>query len=901
MTSTESPATLVCCKFVASLAVTALMLACLSPAWAQNPPVAPPQSPEATSGPPLFEHWKINLDVGARYFDLSGDQPGMFVEHRDITRGFFVNNAGLHFESAKSPFSFRLNASEVRELDETIAASLSKAGKLRTTFLWDRLPRYYSTGTSLFHAAAPGNLIVSPAIRAGFQALIDGQTPQPPTNISPALAPFARAELAAGTVSALRIQRDQAGLRQTGKIGRVELHVQAKSTLYRGNLPKGTGTFARQNNGAPPPTSGQPKLGPPNDGVWESLGTEFPEPTEYRTTDFKAGAVVSGVKWRFGLDYRFTLFRNNVGTLTFQNPFRATDKVGETNPGANCPGFPPNSPGVIMPCPGSGRGRYRAVSQQLSLPPDTDYHSVTGWWGFDLPQKTQFRGLVSWGVSSQNDPFLAYTLNTALNGTGPGFANNIPSGTSVTSVAALPQRSLNGQVRSINVDSSLVSKLWKNMVFRLQYRNEDMKNKSPSIAFPGYSRFGDSHWVTAVDYYGVPIQNFPVSFTRQDGIASWEWDIASWVTWNAEYQYETWKRTNRDVPHSAENSFEARLGFKLPRKAKFTADFTYSDRVPDFYRTAPIVFNPNLNSNLAYSAVGAFGPGWEIPSTGCTSSSSSCTAAVVFDPTVPLEFSQLRRFDEAARRRYDGKTSLDVPLTTRVNFSASYRYLRDNYGKGFYGMHFDDQTSVDGELTFSVGERTFLYMDYSRQFDSYRYLSLGNLICGPSCVNGAPPNVASCCAVYAKANSWDRTSRSTLDTAQFGFDWAPSGEKTTVDMSYGYSFAKDQIHTFNPFPPILAISPLTAGTYDYPDTRNRFQEVLFSVTRKLRPGLDLGVQYRFESYLLDDFFLNNLQPYSQGLIAPGGVLANLPRQTFLNARFTTYHAHEESFFVRYSF
>jgi len=893
MTSTKSPATLAWWKFVASLALTALMVTCLSPASAQNaptsaqnapasaenaltsaqnPPAAPVLSPEATSGPPLFEHWKINLDAGARTFDLSGDQPGMFLEHRDITRGFFVNDAGLHFVSAKSPFSFRFNASDVRELDETIAASLSKAGKFRTTFLWDRLPRYYSTGTSLFHAAAPGILIVSPAIRAGFQALVDGQPA--PAVVGGPLPPFARAELAAGTVSALRVKRDQAGLRQTARFGRLELHVQAKTDFRRGNRPKGTGTFARLVNA-------NVNFG---DGRWESLGTELPEPVEYRTTDFKAGAVVSGAKWRFGIDYRFTLFRNNVGTLTYQNPFRVTDNVGVTATGA--------------PSPGSAIGRNRFVTQQLSLPPDTDYHSATAWWGFDLPRKTQFRGLASWGLSSQNDPFLPYSQNAALNGTGLGFANNIPSGTSVTSVAALSQRSLNGEVRNINVDSTLVSKLWKNMVFRLQYRDEDMKNKSTSILFPGFSRFGESHWVTAIDYYNIPIRNLPVSFTRQDGIASWEWDIASWVTWNGEYQYESWKRTNRNVPHSGENSFLGRLDFKLPRKIKFEADFTYSYRVPDFYKTVPMVFNPNLNSTLVNDPRGPFGPGWEIPATaGCTAASASCTAAVVFDPTVSLEFSQLRRFDQAVRKRYDGRAALDIPFGEKVKFSASYRYLRDNYGKGFYGLQFDDQASVDGELTFSVGERAFLYTDYSRQFDSYRDLGLGALICGPSCTSGAPPNVSACCAIYPIANTWDRISRSTLDTAQAGFNWAPSGEKTTIDMSYGYSFAKDRIHTSNPFP-ILLISPLTAGTYNYPDTRNRFHEVLVSVTRKIRPGLDLGVQYRFESYLLDDFFLNNLQPYSQGLFAPGGLTAFLPRQTFLNARFTTYHAHEESFFVR---
>jgi len=153
MTSTESPATLTCWKFIAFLILTALMLACLSPASAQNPPAAAPTSPDVSTGPSLFEHWKINLDIGARNFDLAGDQPGMFLEHRDVTRGFFVNDAGLHFVSAQSPFSFRFNASNVRELDETITAQLSKAGKFRTTFLWDRLPRYYSTGTSLFHAA----------------------------------------------------------------------------------------------------------------------------------------------------------------------------------------------------------------------------------------------------------------------------------------------------------------------------------------------------------------------------------------------------------------------------------------------------------------------------------------------------------------------------------------------------------------------------------------------------------------------------------------------------------------------------------------------------------------------------------------------------------------------------
>jgi len=872
MTSTASSTTLARWNFVASLAVIALSLAYTPGAWAQEPPAASPEAPTTPPIPSLFEKWKIQLDLGGRDYDLYGDHPGKFLQYRDITRGFYVNGAGLRYESSDSPYLFRFNASNIREVDETIQADVWKVGKFRTTFLWDRLPFFYSNGTSLFQSTSPGNLVVSAPLRAAIQGIVDGQ---PPQNITPstgaALASLLRQELSARTPSDLRVKYDQAGLRQTVRFGRLELHFLAKTTFNRGTRPHGAGTFARQ------------PVGPLGDGVWEALASELPEPVQYRTTDIKVGGVVSGVKWRFGFDYGLTLFRNNVGTLTYQNPFRVTDAVG-----ANAAG---------VPTPGSAIGRNRFVTQQLALPPDTDYHRITAWWGVDLPHNTQFRGLFSWGQSSQNDPFLPFTQNTALVGTGPGFANNLPPGTSVLNTSSLPQKSLNGQVRNLNYDSTLVSKPWKNMVFRVQYRNEDMKNKSPIITFPGFSRFGESHWVEALDYYNVPIRNYPTSFVRQDAIGSWEWAITPWITWNAEYQYENWRRTFRDVPHTSENSIRGRFDVKLPRKIKFEIDYTFANREPDFYRTVPMVFNPNINSDLSIVTSNVPGLNFQMGPGYLVSNSTQ------FDPTVPLEFSQLRRYDEADRKRYDGKAALDVPFGDKVSLSLSYRHTRDNYGKGFYGLQHDLNASVDSEVTFSVGERTFLFVDYSRQFEGYRDLGLGHLICGGNpmnCVSGAPVNVNACCAIYPLRNTWDRSSRSSLDTVQTGYQLASKGEKVIVDLSYGYSYSKDRIHTFNPFP-ILQFSQFTAGTYNYPDTRNRFQEVLFSSTRKIRPGLDVGVHYRFQAYALDDFFLNNLQPYPQGLITAGGIPINLPRNLVLNARFGTYHAHEEGAFLRYSF
>src|SRR6266566_5410089 len=182
-------------SLVASLGVTVMTSAGRSLASAQVPPAAAPPAAESqdTAGTPsLFEKWKIQLDMGARDFDLYGDHPGMFLEHRDVTRGFFINGLGLRFESAQSPYSFWFNASDLRELDETIQSDVWKVGKFRTSFLWNRLPRFFSDGTSLFQTAAPGYLIVSPSIRAALQAIVDGQLPQ---DISPALAPLIRGEL----------------------------------------------------------------------------------------------------------------------------------------------------------------------------------------------------------------------------------------------------------------------------------------------------------------------------------------------------------------------------------------------------------------------------------------------------------------------------------------------------------------------------------------------------------------------------------------------------------------------------------------------------------------------------------------------------------------------------------
>ena len=860
------------------LAIAALPWALPSPAWAQAAapaavPAAAQAKPEAAPEPPdvpsLFEHWKIRFDLGARNFDLSGDRPGRFFESRDVIKGVYVRALNLRYESSDSPYLFFLKGSDIRELDETVKADLWRVGKFRTTFLWDRLPHYYSDGTSLFQTASRGNLVVSPSIRAAFQAVIEPTgLGLPPQSINTAaISAFARRELGAAPVIDLRVKRDQATLRHSMQFGALEVHAQYRSIRQQGTRPKGIGTFARQNIGA--------NIG---DAVWESLAVELPEPVDYRTHAFNVGARASGAKWRLGVDYRFTMFQSRIAGLTYENPFRVTDAVGA------------DAEGHFSPGRASGRNRF--VRQQVALPPNTNFQSLTVSGGFDLPGSTQVRGLLSWGQSTQNDPFLPFTLNTALIGNlADGLAPNLPSGENVLNLAYLPQRSLNGKVRTLNYDGTLVSKPWNKMNFRLQYRAEDVKNKSPRIVFPGQSRFGESHWVTSSDYYGLPIENFPVSYVRKDLIASWRWDLAKRVTWEAEYQFETWDRTFRDVPHSDEYSLKGRLEFQLAKRSKFTMDYKYANRIPETYITTPLTFNPVATSPIP---AGFTAPTPQLPYPAWEVVRNANNLYPQFQRGVPLEFNQLRRFDVTNRRHHDATAALDIGLGDKVTFSASSQYQRNNYSRGFYGLQFDENASADGEVTVTAGERTFLTFNYSRQLNRYESKGNGSLI-NSSVVNGNP-----CCAQYPIANTWVRASRSTLNFVQTGVNWASNGETTAIVLSYGFSFANDRIGGFNPFT-VLLNSPLTATAYNYPDTKNGSQQIYFTWTRKLRPGLDLGLEYRFEAFRLDDFYLNPLSPYPEGRVTSGGIPVNLPRQLLLNARFTSYHAHQESFFLKYTF
>ena len=826
----------------------ALCLAASAAAGGQTPAAQPAARPAAAAPAPLSTV-KWNIEFGGQAVDLDGEHPGKFTESRDVAKGFYVRTLRIDLSSAGSPAFAVVSATNVHQLDQNVRVAAGRFGTFRSAFVWDQLPRGYGDGRTLFTSTTPGVLQVSPAIRASFQSVVDGQTPP---NIPASFFSLVRNELSRSATIQVQTRRDVAAFEQVFQPSADwTVTVGARQQRNNGTRPKGSGSFARNNIG-----------GGVSDAVWESLGVELPEPVSFRTTGVTAGTLFTRANWRVGVDYAASLFRNDVTALTFENPFRVTDAQG--NP------------------PGSAVGRFRQVNGQLALAPNTDYHALDVRGSVDLGTSTQARGLFEWSRSTQNDQFLPYTLNTALKVSKTGGSANLPADFPITSVASLPAQSLNGTIDTVNHNYALVSNPGKRSRLTVQFTAEDMDNNTPQIVFPGFPRFGESHWVSSLDYYGVPIANRPTSFTRQNVSGAWRFNASDTLTANAQYEWEAWSRTFRDAERTNEHSVRAWVDAKPAKTVAIKGDYRYSDRQPQLYKTQPLIFTPTFTYTANGVAITDPLGAWVV------------TPQSQLDPSLPLEFNLLRRFDEAARRRHDARASVNVLGGSKANLSASYRYLRDEYDSGFYGLNFTRTSSAAVDLTLTPRDGTMVYVNYSHDVNRLGYLGLGSLI------TGAVVDTTPCCAQYPIANTWDRRNNSQLDTFQVGLNTATEGERITFDVSYVLSNATEQLRTSNPFP-ILANSPLTAGAYDYPDTLNRWQEFEATIARELRAGLTIGVKYRYEPYTLDDFYLNDLQPYSYGAVTSGGALVNIQRQLLLNARFANYSAQLVTVFLRYKF
>ena len=548
---------------------------------------------------------------------------------------------------------------------------------------------------------------------------------------------------------------------------------------------------------------------------------ELPEPIDYRTHQVKAGAEYAKKRWGFQASYSGSVFDNAVSTLVWDVPFLTADAQG-----------------------GSSRGR-------LDLYPNNTAHSLSFAGAINLPHSTRFMASISPGWMQQNDAFLPFTINSAIN-TGPPFVNPCP-GTAITDVGCLPAQSLHGKKGTLAQSYELTSKAIPALPLTLRYRSYDYNNDTPSLIF--------SDWVKSdTQLVGTARRSMPFAYDRKTlGLdASWEFVKNSSLSFL--YEWERMNREHREVERSDERTAGAAFNLNPRKWVAFKASYRHSERKPEEYEvdeaTWPYGEGPETNPTGGILAFGGPGPGLG-------------------------QIEGLRKFDEAARGRHRAEALIQITPGDKFAVTASYGTTQDDYHQSEYGLMKDINYNYSLELAYNPHPAATFFAEYTREKYKYRQRSRQRSPGNPTTAANDSPN-----------NDWESNRRDLVDTMAVGVDASPY-RKVSVDVFYTFSMAKNRIQTRALGDRLLPrFLPTTA--VDYPDTSNRWHEVVASVKFPLKGSLTPKFEYRYEKYDRMDFQMVNVGQY---FILDPSTAAGV----FLRADVPGYHAHILAVSLAYQF
>jgi MtrB/PioB family decaheme-associated outer membrane protein len=713
-----------------------------------------------------------------------------FNEYEDVRDGFFLRRADVRFDNllgTKNYFSFQTSKSVYR--DQSYLASFGQYGKFIFQFRYDEIPHIYSNTTrTLFTQTSPGTYVFPALIRQALQAAASTDLP---SLINTQLVP----QTALFTPEIIR--RDGTFSFNYDLTPDWNLNAEYFRESQRGNRPIGTIMNSSPSASA---TSG--------------FGEELPEPIRYYNNLVRFGFDYGRHNWGLSAAYIGSFFKNDIHQLTWDNPFEFSGETSST--------------------PLTGR---------MTLYPDNsaNYLSLAG--AADLTKYFRLMASVTPGWLRQDTAFLPYSTNTAINTCGDGTQ-------ACTSLDALPESSLHGDVQTLAMNYTVVSQIWKNVELEANYRQYDYNNNTPVLLFTPVQ--GDINSPSDQE-------NTAFGFNRKNFEASAVWYFAKKSLVKAGYAAEWMDRSHRDAAHSLENSFFTSLDWVPTHALLFRVSYTQSDRNPDNYQSHAVV-------DQAGNPV-------------------ACT-----DPTDFFTDDQRchRRFDEAARLRYQGNTLVQYDLTDRVTVSGFFGTIQDNYNRRggvnspvplnfvpgttnpyyLYGVLNNLSYNWGFDADYAFSDMVTFFAEYSheryhqRMVTRYRQaVSLPTTIL--TCTNGCD----------TANNDWESTSHEPVDIYSVGGDWT-LGKKIALTTYYSLSAGRANVDSrplgdptiTTPGPNQFTLTGTNAAT-PYPETVNRMHEVSVVLRYKLTANFTPRIEYRYEQWDNRDYQTTVMTPY-MGCVSP---------------------------------
>ena len=295
------------------------------------------------------------------------EKAALFRKYKDPNAGLYLNSFGFANESDNARF-LDITGGGVGNSDQFYSLSVGRYNDWKVKAFYSETPHVFtSTYRNLWSGTGTANLTLNPPLVAGPIAPATAATIDTAMTAAALATPY----------SELSIVRKKGGVR-------ADMNLQDNWKIF-------ASYSNEKREGARP-------FGLVSAGGGGTGGIEIPESIDYDTHDLLAGIQYSDEFNSANLQAAASLFRNNVGTMTVDNPML----LAAAN-GILAGGFP------------------RAV---FDLYPDNDYYNLKGEYARELPDlmKGRFTGVVSLSRSTQNDnlipstPYAGATVNTVAGG-----------------------------------------------------------------------------------------------------------------------------------------------------------------------------------------------------------------------------------------------------------------------------------------------------------------------------------------------------------------------------------------------------------------------------------------------------------------------------------------------------
>lgn len=472
----------------------------------------------------------------------------------------------------------------------------------------------------------------------------------------------------------------------------------------------------------------------------------------------------------------------------------------------------------------SASGASASGRAQLALAPDNQNHQANLSMAVKTSANSRLNTNFGYALQMQDENFLPMTANRNL--------------LASPALQAAPAKNLSGVVHTLNATARWHWRPLDGLTAVLNGRHYNMDNQTPSLLFAQYVPY-DASLST-----GVPTKSYnptrsrrslPVSYGKTNLGADLRYKLAQALSLTAGYAWEKIGRNHRETDSTKEDIFKTGANLGPIAGVTLRPSYQYARRTAQGYSS-------HRQAEEAYP----LGEG-----------------------TALGQFEELRKYDQAGRRRHNVTVRAEWDALDQVAAGFDYGYLRDDYDAN-YGVLDSESVNYSADVTVTPVEGWSVFADYT---------------CEDMVSNALSRYRAT--GVDTPRNDWWSRFRDTVHTVNIGTKGEVIRDVLDLEADWSSSQSKGTQRSWN----TGNITTASALATDLPGTYTRLNKVRAQARYQLLAGLAAKAGYEFSRYTETDWSQDDLEVYQK----------NWQNSVFLGATQPGYEAHLISMGFSYAY